>query len=164
MAQITEWIRRPQSVSIILPDIRGHSMQAVNQPLTAMCSNHNWRSSKRPCNATSIVNPFSRLWILFPLSCSRTSIDLKLLIIAHTFPAYFFCNMLSDKKQTINENKFTFFPCGSFGLSNPQLVEGGKMWQKLVLVRRGGFWWACWAAASMLRRLAMSAQPVTTHR
>ena len=44
-------------------DIRRHSIQAVNQLLTTMCSNHNWRSSNRPCNPTSIVNPFSRLWI-----------------------------------------------------------------------------------------------------
>ena len=137
------------SVSIILPDIRRHSIQAVNQLLTPKCSNHNWRSLNRSCNSRFIVNPFSRLWNFSPLS-SRISIYLKLLMIAQTAPEYFFCYTLKDKMQIIDENKITFFSSGSLGLSNPQLVEGGKMWQKLVLVRRGGFWCACWAAASML--------------
>ena len=88
---------------------------------------------------TFIVNPFSRLWIFSPSSWVRISIDLKLfkLIIAQTAPGYFFCNTLNDKRQMIDENKITFFSTGSsFGL-NPQLVEGGKTWQTLVLVRRG---------------------------
>jgi hypothetical protein len=39
----------------------------------------------------------------------------------------------------VNENKLILFSVGSFGLK-PQLVEGGKMWQKLVAVFEGGFW------------------------
>jgi hypothetical protein len=109
---------RVQSVSIILPDIRGHSMQTVNQPLTTMCSNHKRRLSKGPCNDTSIVNPFSRLWIFSPSSWLRISIDLKLLMIAQTHPAYFFCDTLNVKKQPINEKKLAVFSAGSFGSLN----------------------------------------------
>ena len=86
------------SVRIILHDIRGHSKQAVNQPLTAMWSNHKLRSSNRLCNDKSIVNPFSRLWIFSSSSWLRILIDLKLLIIAKAFPAYFFCNTIADNK------------------------------------------------------------------
>jgi hypothetical protein len=39
----------------------------------------------------------------------------------------------------VDENTLTFFSVKSFGLK-PQLVEGGKMWQKLVVVFGGGFW------------------------
>ena len=84
------------SVRIMLHDIRGHSKQALNQPLTAMWSNHKLRSSNWLCNDISIVNPFSRLWIFSPSSWLRITKDLKLLIIAQTFPAYFFCNTLND--------------------------------------------------------------------
>ena len=144
-------------------DIRRHSIQAVNQLLTTMCSNHNWRSSNRPCNPTSIVNPFSRLWILFPLSCSRTSIDLKLLIIAQTFPAYFFCNSLNDKKQTINENNLPSFHVGHSDCQTPSWLKGERCCRNWFWYEEAGF-----GAPAGLQHpcycSSRSVAPVTTHR
>ena len=124
-------IHRDYPVSIILPNIRKHPIQAANQTLTAICSKYSRSLSNWSCNTTSIVSPFSRLWILSPSRSLRISMVLKLSIIAHTFPAYFFCDTLNDNKQMVNETSLLSFDVDPSNCENSSwlMVERcGRNW------------------------------------